>query len=171
MNVLGFIINCCAFAVLWSAALVVHADEWAPSDLLLDGIRHIESADGRMLVGDQGRSLGPYQLSKPAWLDVDAWRKARGSDILKYATHVWSESLSRSYAADYLKILHARLEKHLKRSPTAGELYAAYNMGFAGFARCQFDLAKVNSVTAGKCRQIDAMTNGNLVLASYQTGR
>lgn len=142
--------------VLGVAVVALRAQEWSPSDRLLDIIRRIESADGLLIVGDQGRSLGAYQLSLDAWTDVNRWRKARGLPLLDYAESVWSESVSRAYAADYLRILRHRLEKGLNRPPTSAELYAAYNLGSAGFARCRFNLARVNSITAAKCRQIAA---------------
>jgi hypothetical protein len=142
--------------VLGVAVVVLRAQEWSPSDRLLDIIRRLESADGLLVVGDQGRSLGAYQLSVGAWADVNRWRKARGLALLDYAESVWTESASRAYAADYLRILRHRLEKGLNRPPTSAELYAAYNLGAAGFARCRFDLARVNSLTAAKCRQIAA---------------
>ena len=148
--------------LLCAAGVTLQAQEWAPSGSLLDVIRHLESADGLFTVGDNGRSLGAYQLSRPAWLDVNAWRKAHNLAILDYTENVWSETVSRGYAADYLKILHARLVKNLERSPSSAELYAAYNMGLTCFARCQFSLARVNSTTAAKCRQVEAFMRGEL---------
>jgi hypothetical protein len=144
------------------AAAPLHAQqEWSPSNLLLDVIRRIESADGLLTVGDQGRSLGPYQLSAGAWLDVTTWRIARGLPTFDYAGNVFSEKICRGYAADYLRILHMRLAKRLKRTPSSADVYAAYNMGLTAFARSQFELAKVNSVTAANCRRIAAATQAN----------
>ena len=125
-----------------------HAHDWAPSKALLDAVRRVESADGLMIVGDNGQSLGNYQLSESAWVDVDAWRKTRGKLTFKYEKKVWSEQVSRGYAADYLTILHARLEKRLHRSPNSAELYAAYNMGLSSFARGQFRVHSNHKATA-----------------------
>ena len=66
----------------------------------------------------------------------EASRKARGLPAFDYDKHVWNESVSRTYAADYLKILREQLKKRLQRSPSAAELYAAYNMGMSSFASC-----------------------------------
>ena len=137
-----------------------HADDWTPSNLLLDLIRQIESADGLLLVGDDGRSPGAYQISRAAWADVNAWRKAHRLPVLEYSSNVWSESISRSYAAQYLQLLHARLARSLERSPSTAELYAAYNLGLSGFARCRYHLGRVNANTAAKCRQIKAVVRG-----------
>jgi hypothetical protein len=142
------------------AAATVRADHWEPPEALMDAIRYIESSNGRMIVGDNGRSLGDYQISQAAWFDVNAWRKSRGLPIYSYYPHVWNPKINRMYAADYLKILHAQLERRLNRCPTWAELYASYNMGFAAFARCQFRLARANSITARKAYQIQAAAGG-----------
>jgi hypothetical protein len=76
--------------VLWLLAGGVQASDWRPSESLLDAVRHIESADGLLTVGDNGQSLGNYQLSKAAWDDVNAWRRARGVATFKYERDVWS---------------------------------------------------------------------------------
>jgi hypothetical protein len=136
------------------------AEHWTPPEALLDAIRYVESSNGRMTYGDNGRSLGDYQISEAAWLDVNGWRKSRGLPIHSYYPHVWNPTVSRGYAADYLRILHARLESRLRRCPSWGEMYAAYNMGFAAFARCQFRLARVNPTTARKSLQIQAAAGG-----------
>jgi len=138
----------------------LRAHEWTPSAALLDSVRHVESSDGRHTVGDGGQSLGDYQISEAAWLDVSLWRKARGLTVHDYDRHVWDAKVSRTYAAGYLKILHGQLEDRLNRCPTSGEMYAAYNMGFASFARCQYRLARANSTTAAKSRQIQLAAGG-----------
>lgn len=131
------------------------AQQWTPSEQFLNLVRKIESADGLMLVGDRGNSRGAYQMSSPAWNDVSAWRRARNLRSYEYTTTVWDESISRVYASNYLQILRDRLVKSMGRTPSCGEVYAAYNMGFTAFARCQFSLAHVNPMTAGNCRLID----------------
>lgn len=132
----------------------LQAGTWRPTERLMHAVRFVESSHGQFTVGDHGESLGDYQISEAAWVDVTSWRKARGLPTYKYDRHVWDRKVSRAYAADYLTILHVELKKHLKRAPSAGELYAAYNMGLASFAQCRFQLAKVNRTTAKKCEQI-----------------
>jgi hypothetical protein len=131
------------------------AQEWAPGEQFLDLVRKIESADGLMLIGDQGNSRGAYQMSEGAWKDVSAWRRSRSLRSSDYLTSVWNETVSRAYAANYLQMLHERLARSIGRIPSCGEVYAAYNMGFTAFAHCQFSLAHVNPTTAGNCRFID----------------
>jgi hypothetical protein len=134
----------------------VRAESWAPSESLLSAVRRIESADGRFTVGDQGRSLGDYQLSAAAWCDVNAWRKARGLPTYDYETRVWNESVSRTYAADYLKILRGQLKKHLHHDPSSAELYAAYNMGLSSFARQGYRVTPTTPGAVGKLIQVQA---------------
>jgi len=133
------------------------AAEWRPSDALLRAVRVVESADGQNLYGDQGRSLGAFQLSEAAWADVSGWRKARGLKLYSYRAHVMHDFINRAYAADYLAMIHGELSRKLHRPPTNGEIYAAYNMGLSHFAVCGYRMANVNPVTAKKCRQVHAM--------------
>jgi hypothetical protein len=133
------------------------AAEWRPSDALLQAVREVESNNGRMLYGDSGRSLGAFQMSHAAWLDVSAWRRARGLKVYSYNGHALHSYINRTYAADYLSMIHSELTRKLRRAPTVGEIYAAYNMGLSNFAECDYRLAKVNPVTARKAEQVHSL--------------
>jgi hypothetical protein len=135
----------------------VSAATWQPSDRFLHAVRFVESSHGIFTRGDNGQSLGDYQISEAAWMDVSSWRKAHALPAFEYARHVWDKRVSREYAANYFAILHTRLEKHLNRPPTAAELYAAYNMGMTSFGQCRYQLTHVNPMTARKCQQINAL--------------
>ncbi len=135
----------------------VTAAVWQPTDSLLHAVRAVESAEGLLTWGDNGQSLGDFQLSEAAWVDVSAWRRAHHLPTYNYDVHVWNREVSRLYAADYLSILQRELKKRLGRTPSPAEIYAAYNMGLASFARCQYRLARVNPLTAEKCHQINAI--------------
>jgi hypothetical protein len=149
-----------AFFMKWIAIILllpllsVRAAEWRPDDRLLNAVREIESSGGKFVYGDDGRSLGEFQITQAAWTDVTRWRRSRGLATYSYRPHVFNPEINRLYAADYITILRGHLVTHLKREPTAGEIYAAYNMGFTGFRRAGFDLNRVNRVTARKSRQI-----------------
>ena len=130
------------------------AGDWVPPRNLLEAICQIESANGRYLYGDGGRSLGHFQISRGAWKDVSAWRKARGLKTYPYTDNVMNPFINREYASNYLSLLYAQLQTRLNREPTGPELYAAYNIGFIGFSQCSFDLTRVNTTTRTKCRQI-----------------
>jgi hypothetical protein len=131
--------------------------EWRPSDALMSAVRQVESNNGKLLYGDSGKSLGAFQMSEAAWLDVSAWRKGRGLKVYSYENHALHSYINRAYAADYMSMIHTELTRKLRRAPTAGEIYAAYNMGLGNFAECGYRLAKVNPVTARKARQIHAI--------------
>jgi hypothetical protein len=135
----------------------VQATEWRPSNDFLRAVRFVESSNGAFKVGDNGQSLGDFQLSEAAWLDVSQWRKARGLKVYDYENHVFHAFINRVYASNYLTILYGELSRKLGRAPDHGELYAAYNMGLAMFELCNFRMNRVNAVTRAKARQIGEM--------------
>ena len=138
----------------------VGAAGWRPPERFLQAVRYVESSNGQYTWGDNGRSLGDYQMSEPAWNDVNAWRKSRGLATYSYRRDIWHPGVSRSYAADYLSLLHFELSRRLNRAPSVAEVYAAYNMGLTGFAQCQFQLAKVNPTTVRKALLIKSLVAG-----------
>lgn len=152
-----------AALVGWNA--LASATEWHPDARLLDAVCQIESGGGRYLYGDDGVSLGHFQMQRGAWTDVSAWRSKRGSKTFSYQPHVMNPAINRAYAADYLTIIHDRLERLYHREPSVGELYAAYNMGMNNFRKCRYSLANVNKVTARKCRELEAMVKEPVVAA------
>ena len=154
MNRIALVI-CCAFI-----ALVAHGREWSPTRDFLKAVRFVESSNGVNRLGDNGESLGDFQLSEAAWLDVNAWRRARALKTYPYEGTVYHTYISRVYASNYLSILYAELSRKLKRPPTHGELYAAYNLGLTTFAQCDYDLQRVNPVTRARCEQIGTLMNG-----------
>ena len=154
-------IRCIKWLVPFMCSWAVVATEWKPTDSFLRAVSFIESSNGRFTVGDNGRSLGEFQLSEAAWLDVNEWRKARRLKTYDYRTYVQHGFINRVYASNYMTILHTELNKKLGREPSEAEIYAAYNMGLAMFAKCDYDLKNVNSVTRAKCRQIGQMLASN----------
>jgi hypothetical protein len=133
---------------------VAHATEWRPSKEFLVAVRMLESSNGQFTHGDNGESLGDFQLSEGAWLDVNDWRKARGLKTYQYQNAVHNGFINRTYAGNYLTILQAELRKKLRRAPTHAEIYAAYNLGLKTFGECNFKLDRVNPTTRAKCREI-----------------
>jgi hypothetical protein len=149
MNRVLMLISVASCALIGAAAT-----EWRPSDDFLKAVREVESSNGKFKVGDSGQSLGDFQLSEAAWLDVNAWRRARGLKTYHYDEAVFNGFINRVYASNYLTILHGELTRKLRRAPSHGEIYAAYNMGLAEFAECDYRLARVNPMTRAKVRQI-----------------
>lgn len=141
-----------AILCLWTGN--VFAD-WRPSTEFLRAVRQIESCDGRFIYGDDGRSLGDFQIREGAWADVNQWRKSRGLKTYDYQQHVFNRFINRTYAADYISLLYRQLERQFRREPTPAEIYAAYNMGMTNFGgKCRYDLRRVNAMTARKCNLI-----------------
>jgi hypothetical protein len=137
-----------------SLAFVSYGNEWSPPRDFLQAVREVESSNGLKKYGDNGESLGDFQLSEAAWLDVNEWRRARSLKTYQYDQSALHSYINRVYASNYLTILYGELNKKLRRTPSPGELYAAYNLGLATFAQCDFNLSRVNPVTRAKCRQI-----------------
>ena len=137
-----------------SCSLTVDAREWRPSDDFLRAVKFVESSNGTFKIGDHGQSLGDFQLSEAAWLDVSEWRKARRLKVYEYEKAVFHSFINRVYASNYLTILYTELSRKLGRAPDHEELYAAYNMGLATFETCNFRMNRVNPVTRAKARQI-----------------
>jgi hypothetical protein len=134
-----------------------HANDWVPPRDFLRAVCFVESSNGKYLFGDEGLSLGHFQMSEAAWLDANLWRKARRLKTYPYAENVMNPFINRVYASNYFSLLRGELSHALRRPPTFCELYAAYNLGLASFRECGFDLARVNAVTRGKCRDIQGM--------------
>ena len=143
--------------IIWAAAATLNANEWQPPERFLKAVRHVESSGGQFLVGDEGRSLGEFQLSEAAWLDVNSWREARALKTYDYKANVMNAFINRVYASNYLTFIHEQLRRRLGRQPSLGEMYAAYNMGLKAFADCGFKLARVNATTRNRCEQIEQM--------------
>ncbi|HYE30045.1 MAG TPA: hypothetical protein VEH27_01325 [Methylomirabilota bacterium] len=146
-------------AVLFAASALSVEANWRPNEKLLAAVRQIESSNGLMQHGDNGRSLGQFQLSEAAWMDVSAWRKTRGLKTYSYDQHVFHYTISKAYAADYLALLRGELIKKLKRQPSVAEIYAAYNMGLGTFAECDYKLSRVNPTTKKKAHQVQALAS------------
>ena len=145
------------YILLLAVALATaQANEWQPPEEFLKAVCFVESSNGLFTYGDGGRSLGDFQLSESAWMDVNSWRRARKLKTYSYK-NVFNSSISRIYASNYMSILYGELTRKLKRQPTPAELYAAYNMGLGMFAQCDYKLHKVNSVTRQKCKQINEL--------------
>jgi hypothetical protein len=108
----------------------VHASPSVVTEQFLDTVRKVESDNGRLLVGDEGHSLGPYQMSEPAWNRVSEIRRKLGYTVYRNWRHYSSwETVAREYARDYTTWLELQIIKQYG-SATPEQVYAAYNCGF-----------------------------------------
>lgn len=120
----------------------------------LDLIGRIESANNPAAMGDSNRAAGEFQFHRCAWEHTSQLRAAKGKPVMPYAMATNREA-GRAYASTWLEYLHDRLTTALGRAPTIGELYAAHNLGYAGFKARGFDLKACPSVTRRKASMLD----------------
>lgn len=119
----------------------------------LDRVREIESSGNALAVGDRGRSIGAYQISRAAWSDVNVYRQQIGLPMLPYSA-AFNEKSARIFAAQYMIILRSRLAVALKRAPTDREIYAAFNCGFRRFKSHGFLLQNTPKTTQRAIQKI-----------------
>jgi hypothetical protein len=138
----------CATAVSIAQPISTQAaDSTAVTEELLDRIAMIESSGGKFLVGDNGKSLGVYQMGRLAWKDATEYRKQNGLPVWAYQEGVMHPDRSRSYAKCYLKVLEYRLHRLMGRQPTPAHIYSAYNWGLSNLRKVDFDLQRIPNST------------------------
>ena len=114
---------------------------------LIHAVGMVESNNNHRAVGDQGKANGAFQMWKPAWTDCSRWLKKNGFKPTSYEKGVNDPNISHQYCKIYLSLLNSQLRRKMGRDPSAGELYAAYNLGVRGFERRGFQLDKTPEIT------------------------
>ena len=114
---------------------------------LIHAVAMVESNNNHRAVGDQGKANGAFQMWKPAWTDCSRWLKKNGFKPTSYEKGVNDPNISHQYCKIYLSLLNSQLRRSLGREPSAAEVYAAFNLGHAGFKRRGFDLSKTPEIT------------------------
>ena len=123
-----------------------------PSERFMDALAKVESNCNAYAIGDKGKARGAFQMWKVAWTDVSNYRRERGLKVHPYR-YAHDPHMARVYAQNYAELQRSRMIKATGRDPNAGELYALYNLGYAGFKRRGFRLnqcPKVTRVAASK---------------------
>ena len=90
-------------------------------DQLLDAMYTVESTRGRILVGDEGKAIGPYQIWKAYWQDAVEWDKTIGG---KY-----QDCMNKAYAE---KIVRAYWKRYAPKGATIEQLARIHNGGPRG---------------------------------------
>ena len=122
------------------------------SDKFLDAVAMVESSGKTNAIGDNGKALGMFQLHRDAWEDAAKIDPSLGD----YKTGALNRETSRRAARVYFNILSARLIRaNAANSPA--NLYAAYNVGFAGFSKRGFSLSKCPVSTQKAVKKLEAM--------------
>ena len=111
---------------------------------LIHKVGIIESNLDTKATGDDGESLGAFQISRRAWSDAVSYSKIVAGPhdyTLPEAWKDWAHDYEMSHRAAGL-ILRMHEERMLKNKvkPTPFKLYMAYNMGYQGAAQYGFDI-------------------------------
>ena len=122
------------------------------SEKFLDSVAMIESSFNPNAVGDKGKALGAYQLHEDAWIDACKWLEHNDNGQFvesfswlvghindQWKTRAKDPVISRIVAKSYFSLLYYRFQKRGIK-PTDIQLYMAYNMGFGGAAKSNFNI-------------------------------
>jgi hypothetical protein len=90
-------------------------------DNLLDAMYTVESNRGRVLVGDEGKAIGPYQIWRAYWQDAVEFDKTIGG---KY-----EDCMNKAYAE---KIVRAYWKRYAPKGATTEQLARIHNGGPRG---------------------------------------
>lgn len=112
----------------------------------VEAIIFVESSGNPKAIGRLGER-GLCQFFPAAWADTTAYRARHGLPTYGYTSWALDEGVGREYATSWLTMLEERLKARLGRNPTIGEIYAAHQLGFAGFASKGFDLRRCPKIT------------------------
>lgn len=128
-------------------------------DAWIDAVEHIESSGRGEATpdGDGGKASGPFQFWSVAWADCSKVRKAQGLPTYPYSK-AKDRKAAREYARTWLTHLRDRLHAQIGRQPNAAETWLAYNLGFTGFARHDFQWGLVPQAKFDKALLIMKMT-------------
>lgn len=134
-------------SILTAMAVCAHAH--AVSESFLNTLAQVESSNNPAAIGDGGLARGLYQMHRPAWEDATRIRRAAGQTVHPYADAILPGP-ARAYARTYADHLERRLTRTLGRRSTGQEIWCAWNMGYANFARISFDVDRAPSATRRK---------------------
>lgn len=112
----------------------------------VEAVIFVESSGNPKAIGRLGER-GLCQFFPAAWADTTLWRARHGLPTYGYYTWALDDGVGREYATSWLTFLEERLTARLGRKPTIGELYAAHQLGFSGFASKGFDLRRCPKLT------------------------
>ncbi len=114
----------------------------------------IESNIDESAVGDNGRSLGAFQISEAAWADAVAYNRVTAGPHDAHLSTEWKrwahDYTMSHYAAELILKMHEERMIKNRIKPTPMKLYMAYNMGYSSAQGFNFNI----NATAGKRRAI-----------------
>lgn len=127
----------------------------------VQAVEHVETGghpNPDSAVGDGTRAKGRFQFHKEAWADCSKVRKAAGLNVHPYSKAT-DPGIARDYAKTWLTWLRWRLTQQIGRPANAAETWLAYNLGWEGFARHDFQWAFVPSSKFDKAMTILTIAN------------
>lgn len=138
-----------AIATTW-----VCAASASPADTRwLDAVALIESSNDSTATGDGGKARGMFQFHRDAWEDA----RRINPELVEYISGANDPKRSRLAATAYLTWLRQRFSANGIQSPTASQLYAAYNCGFDGFKKkYKFDVKCTPRTTRKACAKLES---------------
>jgi len=128
------------------ALLLASASLQAITPGQVEAVIQVESSGNPNAIGRLGER-GLLQFFPAAWADTTLWRARHGLPTYGYGTWSTDAGVGLEYATSWLTYLEDRLTTALGRKPTIGEVYAAHQLGFAGFKSKGFDLRRCPRIT------------------------
>lgn len=130
--------------ILFLAASCCTAHAITPGQV--EAVIKVESSGNPKAIGRLGER-GLCQFFHAAWADTTLWRARHGLPTYGYGTWALDAGVGREYATSWLAMLEERLTARLGHKPTIGQIYAAHQLGFSGFASKGFDLRRCPKIT------------------------
>ena len=99
-----FIIGVLLVAAL---AAAVPPPEDYNTNRILDAIRQVETggeADPAAAVGDAGKSIGPFQISRAYWLDATEYDSSIGGEYTDCRDEAYARQIVQAYCSRYVKV-------------------------------------------------------------------
>jgi len=94
---------------------------------LLDAIRMVESSDGKNLVGDGGKAIGPYQIHKAYWQDAVEHDPSIGGSYKDCMNRAYAERIVVAYFNRYAT------KRRIGSTPTYEDMARIHNGGPNGY--------------------------------------
>lgn len=120
-------------------------------DTYLDALAMIESGSDHAAQGKAGER-GAWQIKAVAWQYTSELRQRRNLAVHPFSAAA-NATVARAYTRTLVEDHRTRFTNEYARTPTPGELYAIWNLGFAGFQR-RGSLARCPALTKDAARRL-----------------
>jgi hypothetical protein len=138
-------------------ALASAVVEASPSPEFLVALAKTESNGDPNARGKSG-DLGLYQMTGPAWEDVNRARRASGLETYPHSFAL-VPTVATIYAETHLRALSERLNRE-GYEPDAGKVWLAWNLGFSGARRIGFNPERAPASTRRGLARLEKHLDG-----------